>query len=145
MLACRTIIGFGAPHKQGTSATHGSALGEDEVAAARKTLGWEYPPFVVPDELLAKWRKAGARGAPVRREWQDRHDRAGNREEFDHALSGKLPSGFAKAMGDYKKELAQSPPTLATRNSSQNALDVINEAVPVTIGGSADLTGSNNT
>jgi transketolase len=145
MLACRTIIGFGAPHKQGTSATHGSALGEEEVAAARKTLGWEYPPFVVPDDLLAKWREAGARGASVRREWQARHDRAAKRSEFDDTLSGKLPAGFAKAMSAYKRELAKAPPTLATRNASQNALDVINEVVPETIGGSADLTPSNNT
>jgi len=145
MIACRTIIGFGAPHKQGTSATHGSALGEEEVAAARQTLGWEYPPFVIPDDLLAKWREAGARGAGARRAWRERHDRAQKREAFDHALSGKLPQGFAKAMSDYKRELAKTPPTLATRNSSQNALDVINGAVPETIGGSADLTGSNNT
>jgi transketolase len=145
MIACRTIIGFGAPNKQGTAATHGAALGVEEVAAARKTLGWEYPPFVVPEDILAMWRKAGARARAVREAWTRRHASHARRGEFDHALSGSLPSSFANTMDEYKKALAKSPPTLATRNASQNALEVINPAVPEIIGGSADLTGSNNT
>jgi len=145
MIACRTIIGFGAPNKQGTAATHGAALGVEEVAAARKTLGWEYPPFVVPEDILAMWRKAGARARAVREAWTRRHASHARRGEFDHALSGSLPSSFANTMDEYKKALAKSPPTLATRSASQNALEVINPAVPETIGGSADLTGSNNT
>jgi transketolase len=145
MIACRTIIGFGAPNKQGTAATHGAALGVEEVAAARKTLGWEYPPFEVPDSILDAWRKAGARGAAARDAWKKRHDTNVQRDEFARAISGVLPSSFANALDDYKEALAASPPALATRNASQNALDVINVAIPETVGGSADLTGSNNT
>jgi transketolase len=145
MIACRTIIGFGAPNKQGTAATHGAALGPEEVAAARQTLGWDYPPFVVPDNILDRWRKAGTRGKSAREAWQRRHDAEGQRAEFDRAISGTLPSSFPNAIDDYKKSLAKSPPALATRNASQNALDVINVAIPETVGGSADLTGSNNT
>jgi transketolase len=145
MIACRTIIGFGAPNKQGTAATHGAALGVEEVAAARKTLGWDYPPFEVPSDILDMWRKAGSQRRPAREAWRKRHDSHAQRNEFDRAISGQLPSTFANAIDDYKTALAKSPPALATRNASQNALDVINAAVPETVGGSADLTGSNNT
>ena len=145
LIACRTIIGFGAPHKQGTAATHGAPLGAEEIAAARKTLGWEYPPFEVPKDLLESWRKAGRRGAAEREAWKGRLAKSDRTSSFEHAMSGKLPQSFAATMAAYKAELAKSPPTIATRNASQNALDVINPAVPETLGGSADLTGSNNT
>ncbi|MGE0006199.1 MAG: transketolase [Parvibaculaceae bacterium] len=145
LIACKTIIGYGAPHKQGTAATHGSPLGADEVAAARETLGWKYPPFEVPDDILAFWRAAGKRGRGEREAWEKRLARSGARTGFRHAISGALPADFDDTMAGYRKELAKAPPTLATRNASQNALDVINPAVPEIIGGSADLTGSNNT
>ena len=144
-IACKTIIGYGAPNKQGTAATHGAPLGADEVAAARKTLGWEYPPFEVPADILAFWRAAGSRGRAAREAWEKRLAQSSAKAEFKRAVSGALPQSFDETIAAYKMELAKSPPTLATRNASQNALDVINPAVPETIGGSADLTGSNNT
>lgn len=145
LVAARTIIGFGAPNKQGTSAVHGSALGADEVAAARKTLGWDSPAFEVPKDLLDKWRAAGSRGANARAAWVRRLNASPRKAEFEHAMSGQLPGDFDTVMADYLKGLAASPPWIATRNSSQNVLDIINPAVAETIGGSADLTGSNNT
>ncbi len=145
MIACKTIIGFGAPTKQGTAATHGSPLGTDEIAGARKALGWDHPPFVVPQDLLDAWRQAGARGGTQRAEWERRLAASDHKAEFKRAISGTLPANFDQIVASYKKQLAANPPWIATRNSSQNALDVINAAVPETIGGSADLTGSNNT
>jgi len=137
LIACRTVIGFGAPHKQGTAATHGSPLGADEVAAARKTLGWDYPPFEIPDSI----------GRKSREDWQSRLARSdqGKRGEFERRQAGRLPQSLEGALAAYKQELAKSPPALATRNASQNVLEVINKVMPETVGGSADLTGSNNT
>jgi transketolase len=145
MIACKTIIGFGAPTKQGTAATHGSPLGAEEIAGARKALGWDYGPFVVPDEILNAWRTVGSRGASLRKEWEQRLATSPQKAEFNRITSGALPASFDEVVATYKKELAKNSPWIATRNSSQNALDVINAAVPETIGGSADLTGSNNT
>ena len=145
MIACKTIIGFGAPTKQGTASTHGSPLGTEEIAGARKALGWDYPAFVVPDEVLNAWRNAGARGAAVRKDWEQRLANSSFKADFNRIISGALPANFDEVISNYKKELAKSPPWIATRNSSQNALDIINVTVPETIGGSADLTGSNNT
>jgi transketolase len=146
-IACKTVIGFGAPNKQGTAATHGSPLGAAEVAAARKQLGWPYEPFVIPPDILERWRAAGRRGSSARREWQSRLAAAdtGRRAEFERRLHGRLPENFSRLLQAYKQELAKAPPTLGTRNASQNALEVINPALPELIGGSADLTGSNNT
>lgn len=142
LVRCRTIIGFGAPHKQGTAATHGSALGADEVAAARVELGWDYPPFEVPDDVLTAWRSVGKRGSVPHAEWKDRLERSGQKDEFLSRISGKVSDGWLKPHLD--KLLADLKP-LATRKASEMALDSINAAMPATIGGSADLTGSNNT
>jgi transketolase len=145
LIACKTVIGYGAPTKAGTSGSHGSPLGPDEIAGARKALGWDYEPFVVPNELMDAWRKAGSRGAADRAAWAARLAASPKKEEFTRRTSGKLPANFDAVIAGYKQELAKNPPALATRNASQNALDVINAAVPETVGGSADLTGSNNT
>ncbi|WP_119392058.1 transketolase [Taklimakanibacter lacteus] len=145
LIACKTIIGYGAPNKQGTAATHGAPLGADEVALARKTLGWDHPPFDIPGDILDFWRAAGKRGRAEREAWEKRLAASSAKSEFNRTRAGTLPANFDEIVSGYKKELAKSPPALATRNSSQNALDVINAAVPETIGGSADLTGSNNT
>jgi transketolase len=145
LIACKTVIGYGAPTKAGTSGSHGSPLGPDEIAGARKALGWDYEPFVVPNELMDAWRKAGSRGAADRAAWAARLAASPKKEEFTRRTSGKLPANFDVVIAGYKQELAKNPPALATRNASQNALDVINAAVPETVGGSADLTGSNNT
>ena len=143
LIACKTIIGFGSPNKQGTSATHGAALGEDEVAATREELGWDAAPFVIPPEIGEAWAEAGARGAESYTEWQNRLASHSDRVEFERRMAGDLPDG--NAMQSYLETLASDPPKVATRKSSEMALTAINKAIPETIGGSADLTGSNNT
>jgi transketolase len=147
LIACRTIIGYGAPNKQGTAATHGQALGKDEVAATRDALGWDYAPFVVPGDVLEAWRASGERGRAAARNWDARlagRD-AGTVAEWSRRQAGALPPGLAGALSEYKKRIANEEPGWSTRQASQNVLEVINECVPETIGGSADLTGSNNT
>jgi transketolase len=145
LIACKTVIGFGAPTKAGTAGCHGSPLGPDEIAGARKALGWIHEPFIIPNDLMDAWRKAGARGAEARSAWSARLAASPHRAEFERRTKGTLPASFDAALTAYKQELAKAPPTLATRNASQNTLDVINAALPDTVGGSADLTGSNNT
>ncbi|MGE0665198.1 MAG: transketolase [Sphingomonadales bacterium] len=147
MIACRTLIGYGAPNMQGTSAVHGSALGDREVAAARENMGWAAPAFEVPADILSAWRAAGSRGASAFQAWQGRVAAmdAGRRTEFERGQRGELPGGLDAAMKDYVAGLIAKPVGVATRKASEMALEVINAAVPETIGGSADLTGSNNT
>ncbi len=147
LIACKTVIGFGAPNKQGTSGAHGAPLGPDEIAAARAELGWEHEPFEVPADVRDAWRIAGLRSSQARLAWEGRvaELESEKRAEFDRRRRGDLPSAFGSAMNAYRKALAKEQPALATRNASQNALDVVNAALPETIAGSADLTGSNNT
>jgi transketolase len=143
LIDCRTIIGFGAPNKQGTSATHGSALGAEEVAAARIELGWDSEPFVIPQPILSAWREAGRRCVGAHEAWRARLSAASQREEFIRRMEGRLPEGAAKS--DYLDWLVANPQNVATRKASELALEAINAVLPETIGGSADLTGSNNT
>jgi transketolase len=147
LIACRTTIGYGAPHKAGTAATHGSPLGADEVAAARRELGWPYPPFEIPPELLAVWRGFGVRGAPVRAAWEGRLARqpADVRAEFERAQAGDLPPGLDGVLRALKQRFAEEQPTWATRKASQEVLETFTPVVPELVGGSADLTGSVNT
>ncbi|MGB0571538.1 MAG: transketolase [Alphaproteobacteria bacterium] len=147
LIACRTTIGYGSPNKQGTSATHGAPLGDEEIAATRAQLGWNHPPFEVPEDVLAAWRHAGARGQAERAAWIERHDalNAEHRQAFDDAIAGTLPDNFMGTVNAYKKQLSADAPKWATRKSSQEALEVITPLVETMIGGSADLTGSNNT
>ena len=143
LIACRTIIGKGAPNKQGTSATHGSPLGKDEVAAARAELGWNHPPFEIPSEIGSSWLDAGRRGAAVRAEWQGRLSTHSDKREFERRMAGDLPEGFS--LKPYLDSLLANPQKVATRKASELALGAINAQLPETLGGSADLTGSNNT
>ena len=147
LIACKTTIGFGAPNKAGTNKVHGSPLGAEEIAATRKALGWSAEPFVVPAEVLDAWRVAGLNAAKKRQEWEKRFAAADaeTRAEFERRMRGDLPAGFDAAIVEYKKKLSAEKPKVATRKSSEMALEVINGVVPETIGGSADLTGSNNT
>ena len=147
LIACRTTIGFGAPTKGGTAATHGAPLGPDEVAGARKTLKWPHAAFDVPDAILAAWREAGDRGQAAVEAWQKRLADSGEdrRREFERQMAVEPPAGLAAAIESFKKEMADTAPTLATRQASGNVLDKINAAVPEMVGGSADLSGSNNT
>jgi transketolase len=142
LIRCKTIIGYGAPNKQGTAATHGAALGADEVAAARKELGWDLPPFEIPEDVAKSWRDSGARGAKARAEWHRRLEASGKAAEFNERMTGKIDDSWLKP---YLDTLIASPPKVATRKASEMALEAINAACPWTIGGSADLTGSNNT
>ncbi|MBL8644840.1 MAG: transketolase [Rhodospirillaceae bacterium] len=145
MIACRTVIGYGAPKLAGTSKTHGSPLGDEEIAGARAKLGWPHAPFEVPDVVLGAWRSAGARGAKAQSAWAEKLAKSDKRAAFESAIAGKLPAGFADAINAVKKKTADEKPKVATRVSSQNVLEAIVPVVPEMIGGSADLTGSNNT
>jgi transketolase len=143
LIACRTIIGFGAPNKQGTAATHGAALGVDEVTAARKQLQWDSEPFSIPAPILDAWREAGRRGAHEHAEWSKRLAASPRREEFERRMDGRL-SDLAP-LAAHIDALIANPQKVATRKASELALEAITVALPETIGGSADLTGSNNT
>ncbi|MFL6847735.1 MAG: transketolase, partial [Sphingomicrobium sp.] len=142
LIRCKTIIGFGAPNKQGTAATHGAALGKDEVAAARKELGLDDQEFMVPDDVLTAWRTAGKRGAVEHALWSDRLERSGRKDEFLARLNGKVSDAWLRP---YLEKLLKELKPVATRKASEMALEAINAAITSTIGGSADLTGSNNT
>ncbi len=143
LVGCRTLIGKGAPNKQGTSATHGSPLGADEVAAAREALGWPWPPFEIPADVRDTWLEAGRRGAPLREAWDARLAAHPQGTELARRMRGELPQG--NAMPDYLASICGTKPNVATRKSSEMALEAITAVVPEMIGGSADLTGSNNT
>lgn len=147
LIACRTVIGYGAPTKAGTAATHGSPLGPDEIKGAREKLGWPHAPFEIPDAILKAWRAVGTASGAKKQAWDKALAAlpAPQRAEWNRRVQGDLPADFAKVMDEYKAKLAADKPKWATRKSSQMALEVINPAVPETIGGSADLTGSNNT
>jgi transketolase len=145
MIACRTIIGLGAPTRAGTAGVHGAPLGAQEAAAAKRALGWHSPPFTVPNALTDRWRNAGTRGATARRAWLKRLARHQMRGEFDRVMAGRLPDGFHEAVAALRVTIADTRPKLATRQSSQRVLEALVPAVPELIGGSADLTGSNLT
>ncbi len=147
LIACKTIIGYGSPNKAGTSAVHGAPLGDVEIAKTRKALGWKAEPFEIPSDILDSWRLAGLRSKGERKKWQNRLDALDTeiKCDFERRMRGDLPRRFDKAIHAWKKQIAEEQPTLATRKSSEAALEVVNGALEETIGGSADLTGSNNT
>ncbi|MEP5939148.1 MAG: transketolase [Erythrobacter sp.] len=145
LIACKTIIGKGAPNKQGTSATHGAPLGPDEISAARGVLGWDHEPFVVPDDVLSDWRAIGARGESERVAWQGRLSAdADKRAAFENHMMG-VGDLAGPALEQYIADLVAEPKKVATRKASEMALGPLTEKLPQMIGGSADLTGSNNT
>ena len=145
MIACRTVIGKGAPNKAGSHKVHGAPLGEDEIAATRQALGWTLPPFEVPEEIRAAWGRIAERGADARADWETRKAAHPKAADFDAALGRPDTAALAKAMAAHKKTLVAEKPKVATRVASQMALEVVNAALPNSVGGSADLTGSNNT
>jgi transketolase len=145
LIACRTTIGYGAPTKAGTAATHGSPLGKEEVAGARIKLAWPHEPFVIPEAILSAWRRFGARGAALREEWERRHANHAERDEFDRRQLGDLPEKFDATFARMKRAMVIEAPKIATRQSSQKVLETVAPLLPALIGGSADLTGSNNT
>ncbi|MBT2185463.1 transketolase [Sphingobium nicotianae] len=143
LIACSTRIGEGAPNMAGTSKVHGSALGVDEVAATRKALGWDLPPFELPDEVRAAWLEIGKGSKAAHAEWEKRLTSHSNKAEFERRMAGVLPAGFS--LQPYLDSLIAEPKKVATRKASEMALDYINVNLPDTFGGSADLTGSNLT
>lgn len=147
LIACRTIIGFGAPNKQGTASTHGAALGADEVASARESLGWSFDPFEIPETVLSSWRAIGARGQATYAVWCAAADRldAAEREQLTQPIDSEVAVAIQAAIGDAKAAFVAEAPKLATRQSSQKVLQRLVGVVPGLIGGSADLTGSNGT
>ena len=147
MIECRTVIGYGAPTKAGTAASHGAPLGSDEIAGTRAALGWPHAAFTVPDAILAAWRALGERGRQARADWEARHAAldADRRAELDGAVAGALPGALADTLAGLKATLAEERPTIATRVANKRVIGAIADALPSLIGGSADLTGSNGT
>ena len=146
-IACRTVIGFGAPSKAGTAAAHGAALGAAEIAGARQALGWHAAPFAIPAPVAAAWREAGARGALPYQRWRRTLEGLAPkaRAEFERVSQGRLPPGWEEAPLAAKRHFAEKRPKIATRQASKLVLDRLVPAIPELIGGSADLTGSNGT
>ncbi|MCX8505697.1 MAG: transketolase [Alphaproteobacteria bacterium] len=147
LIACRTIIGLGAPTKQGSAAVHGAPLGKDEVARARAQLNWAYPPFIIPNDILSEWRKAGSRGEMVKNAWQKRLDAApaALKSAWHSRQKGEISAEIVPAIAEYKRQLITAEKPEATRISSQKTLEILAPICPGLLGGSADLTGSNNT
>ena len=143
LIACHTIIGYGAPNKQGSSKVHGSPLGDEEIAATRQQLGWDSAPFELPDDIVSAWRALGAQGKASKQEWESRLSNSAHKSEFQRRIVGDIDA--SAALSAYKAQLAIDRPKAATRKSSEMALGPLTEAIPELIGGSADLTGSNNT
>jgi transketolase len=145
LIACKTVIGKGSPTFAGTHDVHGKALGKDEVVKTRANLGWPHEPFVLPDEAVRPWRAAGRRGAKLRKAWEARLAASANRGEFQRAVAGELPAHAFEAVDRFIAEAEKSAPAAATRQHSGAVLEVLFPAVTDLVGGSADLTGSNNT
>jgi transketolase len=147
LIACKTTIGFGAPTRAGTAKAHGEALGAEELKGAKEKLGISLEPFSVPEDVLKAWREAGSRGAAEREAWEGRFAELGNRKraEFERRLRHERPVALAKALKAHKKGLLEKPENIATRKSSESAIEAIAAAMPMEfLAGSADLTGSNN-
>ncbi|MBI5120719.1 MAG: transketolase [Rhodospirillales bacterium] len=147
LIACKTVIGFGAPTKAGTEKTHGAPLGADEIAGMRDKLGWPHAPFEIPAPIAEAWAATGRKGAEARSTWAKRHGamEAARKVEFDRLLSGQLPKAYLEALNGFKAKLAADKPKMATRKASQDVLEVLTGVIPEMVGGSADLTHSNLT
>lgn len=143
LIACKTTIGFGAPHKCGTSKCHGSPLGAEEIAAMRQNLGWSAAPFEVPEPILNYWREAGKRSVAEYQDWEKRAKSKG--KEFMNAVEGKLPKGWDKELNVLKETAIKEQTKVATRKASQMCLEAIVPHIPELVGGSADLAASNLT
>ncbi|TMV87786.1 transketolase [Thioclava sp. BHET1] len=147
LIDCKTIIGFGAPNKADSYQAHGSALGDEEIARTKAIYGWDHGPFEIPADVKSAWEAIGTRGAAERDEWQARFDKLSDNKkgEFTRIMDGGVSKKLSGAIRKFKKEQAEAQPKVATRKASEMVLDAVNPVVPETIGGSADLTGSNLT
>ncbi len=144
-IACKTVIGFGAPTRAGTSKSHGEPLGAGEIAGARVKLGWPHEPFQIPEDIVAAWRAAGRRGADARLAWQKKLAANPERAEFTRRLKGELPTALGEAILEFKRKGAADASEIATRKASEAVIAAIAPVLPELVTGSADLTGSNNT
>ena len=147
MVDCRTHIGFGSPKKQDTAGAHGSPLGPEEIEKVREIYGWSHPAFVIPDDIKSAWEKAGTAGAEERKAWEERLAGVSTkkREDFERRMAGEPAKKLAQTIRALKKQNSEAMPKLATRKASEMVLEVVNPILPDTVGGSADLTGSNKT
>ncbi len=147
LVDCKTHIGFGSPKKQDSAGAHGSPLGADEIRATKEIYGWPHPAFEIPADILKSWRETGARSAAARKEWEARLNglSAARKAEFERQTAGEAPKRLAATIRTLKKQASDTMPKVATRKASEMVLEVVNPVMPETIGGSADLTGSNNT
>jgi transketolase len=145
LIACKTTIGKGAPSKAGSASSHGSPLGEKEIEGARGNLNWPHAPFDIPADILAAWRSYGARARSDYNAWQKRFDASAKKEAFTARLAGDLGDAWVAALQALKRDIAAKQPKEATRVSSQNVLEALTPHIAALVGGSADLTGSNNT
>jgi len=145
MIAVKTVIGYGAPKKAGTKSAHGEALGAEELAATKAAIGWPHGPFEIPDDVATAWKAIGAKGARVRAAWEARLEKSAHKAAFEAALSGEMPQAAKDALAAHLAKMAAEKPAVATRASSGHTLDAIFAHWPELVGGSADLTGSNNT
>ena len=147
LISCKTIIGYGSPNKAGKSSSHGAALGDNEVELVRKKLKWKHKPFYIPKEILSEWRKIGERGNLHEKKWNKIYSKKSKKikDELSRIINDKLPKNFEKLIYDEKKKIFQLKPEMASRKSSSFVLEGITNSMPELIGGSADLSGSNNT
>jgi len=147
LISCKTIIGYGSPNKSGKASSHGAALGDKEVALVRKKLKWKYKPFEIPKEILSEWREIGKRGDLQEKKWTIFYNKKSKkvRDEFSRIINNKLPKNFDKIIEEQKKKFFDLKPNIASRQASANFLEEITKNLPELIGGSADLSGSNNT
>ena len=145
LIDCHTIIGYGAPTKAGTPKSHGSPLGADELAGLRRALNWTNPPFEVDEDTLSAWRAVGTKGADARKNWEERLNRSSQKETFLARLNQEIPADFKEKLKAYKEKLVAEKQTIATRKSSENALNFLTAELPFLIGGSADLAGASYT
>lgn len=145
LICCKTTIGLGSPNKAGSASSHGAPLGAEDIQGVRDFYQWPHAPFEIPVDVLAAWRAIGIRGASLRKAWQGRHDFAAQRAEFDNALNGNIPAEALAVLAQYKNDIIANKPSQATRVSSGQVIDALMPHIPELIGGSADLSGSNNT
>ena len=145
LIRCKTVIGYGAPTKKGTSGIHGAPLGAEEIAGTREQLGWSHEPFEIPSEIRASWHAVGSAGHDQATAWQARLDASGKADEFTAITSGAVEDAVNQAAATYKASLMGEGQKIATRVASQKAIEAFLPSVPAMFGGSADLTGSNNT
>ena len=147
IISCKTIIGFGSPNKSGKASSHGAPLGEDEINLVRKKLGWKSKPFEIPDNIINAWREIGLKGDELEKKWKTNLENksAKIKNEFERLIKGDLSLNFDKVIGDEKLKFFQTRPKMATRQCSSSVISAITDVLPELVGGSADLSGSNNT